>query len=129
MPEFELEESLDRRNGVVPILPAPNRGVPNVHADERVALQQYLAELDVYYQALKVFAEQEPDMVLQQVAAFSGRLCEIRARLQRMGTTRANQLRTREVDPLMEQMDFQFRIASRLLSMREFEFKASGGGV
>lgn len=129
MPEFELEESVGRRNGSVPVLPAPAGGLPNVNGDERILIQQILAELDVYYTAVKEFAEEEPDIVLQQVAAFSGRLCEIRARLQRIGSVRANQLRTREVDPLMEQLDFQFRIASRLISMREFEFKASGGGV
>lgn len=98
-------------------------------ADERVTLQAYLAELDLYYVAVKKFADQEPDEVLQQVAAFSARLCEMRARLQRSGSVKANQMRTREVDPLVEQLDFQFKIASRLLSMREFEFRASGGGT
>lgn len=126
MAEITLEEG--SRNGSVPVLPRPTVGA-GVSGDERSVIQGYIAELDVYYEALKAFAEQEPDMVLQQVAAFSGRLCEIRARLQRIGSTRANQFRTREVDPLMEQLDFQFRIASRQMSFREFEFKASGGGV
>jgi len=127
MAEFQLEESA-ARNGSVPVLPSP-ASVPNVATDERTMLQAWIAELDVYYEAVKSFAEQEPDMVMQQIAAFSGRLCEIRARLQRMGSALANKLRTREVDPLMEQLNFQYQIASRLHSMREFEFKASGGGV
>lgn len=128
MPEFELEEStVVRRNGSVPVLPAPT--LSNVSSDERGLLQAYLSELDVYYEAVKEFHGQEPDIVMQQIAAFSGRLCEIRAKLQRIGSTRANQLRTREVDPLMDQMNFQYTIASRLQSVREHEFKMSGGGV
>lgn len=127
MPEFELEESY-QRGGSVPVLPSPSN-LSLVTGDERVVLQQYLAELDVYYTAIKDFADQEPDVVMQQIAAFSGRLCEIRGRLQRIGSVKANQLRTREVDPMVEQLNFQYGIASRLHSMREFEFKASGGGV
>lgn len=133
MPEFQLEEleADTGRSGNVPVLP-PLGATPMPNAangDERVILQAYIAELDLYYEAVKAFANQEPDEVLQQIAAFTARLCEIRARLQRSGSAIANKLRTREVEPLMEQLDFQFRIGSRLQAIREFDFKASGGGV
>lgn len=130
MATFELEATDMGRSGSIPVLPPVGAlPTPNGAADERVVLQAYLSELDVYYEAVKGFASQEPDEVMQQIAAFSARLCEIRARLQRSGSTLAAKLRTREVEPLMEQCDIQFRIASRLQAIREFDFKASGGGV
>lgn len=127
--ELELQEATGYRNrGQVPVLPpvAP-ASRPAATSDDRTVIQNYLAELDVYYAAIKGFSEQEPDLVMQQVSAYSARLLEIRGMLQRMGSTRASQLRTREVEPMMEQLEFQFKIASRRISDREFDFRLSGG--
>ncbi len=126
--EFVLEESTARRNGQTPVLSRPSAPwAPD--QNERSVLQAYLAELDMYYEAVKGFADEEPDLVLNQIAAFSARLTEIRARLNRSDSAKANQLRIKEIDPLMTQLDFQFRLASRRISSREFEFRLSGGGV
>lgn len=129
MAEFEVVDVSGRT--AAPRLPTPSvtSGSVPVNGDERAALQALRDELDGYYKAVKTFSEQEPDVVLQQIAGYSARLCELRALLQRNGSIKANQFRTREVDPLMEQLDFQFKIASRLLSAREFDFRLSGGGV
>lgn len=125
--ELEVEAANGHRGGQSPVLP-PVASFQQ-HGDERAMLQQFLTELNVYYTAVKLFAEQEPDHVLQQVAAYSARLVEIRATLHRSTSALAQKLRTKEVDPLLEHLDFQFRIASRQQSIREHDFKASGGGV
>lgn len=127
---FLLEEAVipPRPVGQTPVLSRPGTAwAPD--GNERSTLAQYLAELDLYYEAVKTFADDEPDLVLQQIAAFSGRLTEIRARLNRSGSANANQLRIKEIDPLLSHLDFQFRIASRRLSSRDMEFRLSGGGV
>lgn len=121
-PSMSTSAARPPTNGSTPVL-------AQAGADERAVLQRYLKELDEYYVVVKDFHSGEPAEVLQLVAGISGRLCEMRALLQRSGSTLAAKLRTREVEPLMDQLDLQFRIASRLLSVKDFEFRASGGGV
>lgn len=121
MAELTLEESNGYRDGAIPSDPLPASAVPALGPDERVELQAYIAELNVYYTAIKQFHTQEPDEVLQQCSAFLARLTEMRALLQRRGTARANQLRTRELDPLVHDIHKQFDIHSRRLSALELE--------
>lgn len=126
MAEFELEDGAGTRRGSTPVLP-PASGIPGLTLDERSQLQAYLHELDQYYAMIKNFEHEEPDVVLLACSGISARLTEIRAKLQRSGSARATQLRTREIDPLIEEIREQFKIHSRILSAREFDFKLSGG--
>lgn len=127
MAEFQLEES--RHSGMVPVLPKPAAAAARMAEDgnEQAALHAYVCELDVYYQTLKGFFEKEPDEVLVMCSAITARLTEIRALLQRAGSARANQLRTREVDPLIHAVDTQFAIHSRRLSGLELDYRMTRG--
>jgi hypothetical protein len=69
----------------------------------------------------------DPSDVLARISGIAGRLAEIRAQLYRLNTQRCTALRTREVDPLREDLDLQFRIHSRRIALLEWELKLSGG--
>lgn len=96
-------------------------------AEPAAFLDKLRAELDSYYSIVVQYAEMEPDQVLISVSGISGRLMEIRAHLHRSGSARAQKLRTTEIEPLLQHLDSQFRIHSRLLSARELDFRLSGG--
>lgn len=105
------------------VLTAPTNG----HDAERTAMQRFRLELDAYYDDILQYSGMEPDQVLISISGISARLLGIRADLQRSGTARATKFRTSEVDPLLEHLEMQFRIHSRLLSARELDFKMAGG--
>lgn len=96
---------------------------------ELAQLGGFRVELDEYRQAVANFPNAEPSDILVTLSGVSGRLAEIRADLWRSNTQRATALRTREVDPLRDELDFQFRITSRRIALLEWEFKISGGAV
>lgn len=131
MATFECQESgiPAQVNGMTTaVAPRPTNAVP-VPDGERAFLLNCKNEIDTYYKAVKLFHEQEPDEVLRQVSAFTARLLEIRSRLMRSGGVQSTQFRTRELDPLMENLDLQWKLHSRLHSFREFDYKASGGAA
>lgn len=136
MAQFELEEAT-RANGTpvgtgpaaMPLNMAPGRQMVTSDGDERATLSAYAKELDLYYAGCNTFEGMEPDEVMQRIAAMVARLTEIRARLHRLGTTRATQLRTKEVDPLLDSLKLLFSIYSRLLASRQFDFEVTRGAV
>lgn len=83
-------------------------------------------ELDGYYAVILGYESQEPDQVLLSISGILSRLTGMRAQLWRANTGRAQNFRTREVDPLIEGLDMQFKVHSRLISMRELDFKMTG---
>lgn len=89
----------------------------------------YMPELDGMRATVAEFPNMDPADVLMALSGISGRLAEMRAQLQRSNTQRCTSLRTREVDPLREELDLQFRIHSRRIALMEWEMKLSGGAV
>lgn len=87
------------------------------------------AELDDMRARVTGFCDADPADVLATISGIAGRLAEIRAGLLRGNTQRATQLRTREVDPLREDLELQFKIHSRRIALLEWELKLSGGGA
>jgi uncharacterized small protein (DUF1192 family) len=100
-----------------------------VRDDDRQRIALLRRELDEYYQQILGFHMAEPDQVLLAVSGISARLIGIRAEIMRGGTQRANKFRTSELDPLLDHLEQQFRIHSRLLSVRDLDFRMSGGQV
>jgi hypothetical protein len=125
VPEFELQDS--PRNGSTPVLPPVVERPASTPADERVVLTGYLREIDQYYAMVKMFEHQEPDEAILACSGISARLTEMRGLLWRSGSARATQLRTREVDPLLDEVREQFKYHSRLLEFRKFDWQLSGG--
>jgi hypothetical protein len=89
----------------------------------------YMAELDDMRGRIIDFISQDPSDVLADLSAISGRLAEMRAQLYRDNSQRCQSLRTREVDPLREECELQFKIHSRRIALLEWELRMSGGGT
>ena len=92
-------------------------------------VRAFMPELDQMRAQVAQFTEKDPDEVLLTISGLSGRLAEIRAQLQRSNSQRCTALRTREVDPLREELDLQFRVWSRRIALMEWEAKLSGGAI
>jgi hypothetical protein len=106
---------------------APHRvTAPRSEADVVEAIR---AELATYLHDMSAFTGSEPDLVLQRLSAISARATEIRIHLSRSDSRLASKIRVSEIEPLIEECDRQFRIFSRLFSMREFDLKLSGGQI
>jgi hypothetical protein len=96
---------------------------------ERTLVAGYMAELDSMRAAITDFPNRDPGDILATIAGTAGRLAEIRAQLYRNNSGRCAALRTREVDPLREDLDLQFRVWSRKIALLEWELKMSTGAV
>lgn len=114
MPQFTLEESASNGSSAVP-------------GEERTWLSSLREEIDGYVTTLESFATSDPADVLAQIASIHARLVGIRIGLHRSSSQRANAFRTKEVDPLMEAVEFQFKISSRIIALAEQEWKIAGG--
>lgn len=94
---------------------------------DRSWLDDYRQELDGYYGTLQSFATSDPADVLAQISSIHARLVGMRAALVRSTSQRANGFRTREIDPMIEALEFQFKCASRIIALAEQEWKIAGG--
>lgn len=87
------------------------------------------SELDSMRAEVCKFPDQDPADVLATISGIAGRLAEIRVLLYRDNSQRCSQLRLREVDPLREDLDLQFKLHSRRIALMEWELRLSGGGT
>ncbi len=87
------------------------------------------AEVDEYFSLMKRFHEMEPDEIFMKLSSITARAAEIRIALVRRESRRCTALRTKEIDPLIEQVDRQFRMWSRILAVKEIDVRLSGGQV
>jgi hypothetical protein len=110
-------------------LNAPTIDRVNGTGVESVLLATYLPELNQMRATIMSFRDMDPSDVLTEISGISGRLAEMRANLQRSNSQRCTALRTREVDPLREELDLQFRVWSRKIALMEWELRMSGGGI
>lgn len=116
---FELEPS----NGTKP------QERPRVADNEVAMILGFQQELDEARAQVASFGELDSAEVLGMISGIAGRIGEIRAHLYRMNTQRCAALRTREVDPLREDLELQFKVWSRRIAVLEFDWKISGGGT
>jgi hypothetical protein len=86
-------------------------------------------EIDDVYEDMKTFHNREPDEIMRLCRGHSARLSELRLRCQRVEDT-ARQwkaIRTREIEPTLDELRDQWQNASRLHSVREFDWKLESG--
>jgi hypothetical protein len=100
-----------------------------VYPDVGLSISQVRQEIDDAFDDIKTFHTREPDEVFRLVSGHSGRLAELRGRAQRVEDRAAiwKQLRTREIEPALDELNKQFQIASRLLAVRDLDFRMEGG--
>lgn len=86
-------------------------------------------EIDDAFEDMKTFHQLEPDQIMRLAGGQSARLSEIRVRIQRIEDFKREwrNIRTRELEPAIEELANQFTIASRLHSVRELDWKMESG--
>lgn len=111
------------RQGVTPQGLDTSKKYPNIGSIDDVR-----QEIDDAFGDIRLFYQQEPDEVMRLVSGHLARLAEISKEIRRIEST-ARQwkpIRTNELDPTVDELWRQFQIASRLLTVRELDFKVSG---
>lgn len=76
-------------------------------------------EIDLMLRTVRTFWEMEPDQVMRMASAITARCTELLVHLHRAeGKREWSRIRTMQVQPLLAEMDRQFKVASRLLEVR-----------
>lgn len=127
MPVMKLVESPAKgRQEPSKIVQSSQEAAPT-SADRYVAAVE--AEIDGYLGTLRTLAEEPIEEVFLALSSMAARLTEIRVQLVRCDTRRYNALRTRQIDPLLEAIEFQFRVFSRAAAVRKDEMEMSRGQI
>ena len=113
-----LEETPRRPDPVKPTFSS------NEDAD---AITVYRQELDGYYTQMREFNGWLSYEVLQALSAMSARASELRGHLMRNDSRRATGFRTKELDPFLDAVEFQFKVHSRLIAVQQAEWEMSKG--
>ncbi len=92
---------------------------------------QIQAELDGIGLAVRSFALKQPDQVMREVAAYSARLTELVVLLHRVEDRdrQYTQVRTRQVEKWLAELDRQFKIASRIVEVQRQDLALLNGQV
>lgn len=95
------------------------------------SIREVRDEIDTIQRSIKEFHENEPDEVMQHCSAYAARLGEIRTRIFRIEDHLQHwkPIRTQEVVPVIEDLKFQFSIASRLLTQRQHDWDMERGNT
>ncbi len=86
-------------------------------------------EINDAYEDMKTFHNLEPDQVMRMSAGHSARLSELRTRCERIEDYKREwkNIRTRELEPTIDELKYQFSVASRLHSVRELDWRMESG--
>lgn len=86
-------------------------------------------EINDAFADMKTFLNREPDEIMRMTSGHSARLSELRVMCMRIEDfyAPARQLRTRELEPVLEELERQWRNASRLFTVRELDWRMESG--
>lgn len=103
--------------------------VTEVHPVIGGSLESVRKEVDDAFADMKTFLNEEPDRIMRIAGGHSARLSELRVRCMRIEDLRREwrDVRTRELEPCLEELERQYTIASRLHSVRELDWKIEAG--
>src|SRR5882672_2057181 len=78
------------------------------------------AEIDVVIAAMRMFGFKPPDQIMREVAAYGARLVELAILLHRVESLDRTYLRIRtmQIAPIQDELERQFKIASRLIEQQ-----------
>ncbi len=89
----------------------------------------FQSEIDQYYMQMIEFNEIDVRGTMAALAAISSRVSFMRSQIIRSEGRLAKSFRTGQIEPLLEEVDRQFKTWSRYQSVAQMEFDASRGGV
>lgn len=85
-------------------------------------------EVDVMLGSVRQFWSMEPDQRMRLITAMSARCTELCVHLHRLeGRREWRQLRTMQVDRLLNELDRQFKVASREIEVRRQDIELTRG--
>jgi hypothetical protein len=73
------------------------------------------------------FSTSDPGLVMEQISSMAARLIQIRCDVMRTESRHFQAFRTKELDPVLAQVEFQFKIHSRRLSSMTMDWEISRG--
>jgi hypothetical protein len=95
------------------------------------SIDQVRQEVDDAFAQMATFYQLDPDEIMRLVGGHSARLSYLRVRIMRIEDYQRTRLwkdvRVREVEPCLEELEKQWRNASRLHSVRELDWKIESG--
>ena len=100
-----------------------------VYPEVGLSIAGVRTEVDDAFDDIKTFHQREPDEVFRLVSGHSARLAELRGRSYRIEDRAPvwKAIRTREIEPALDELNKQFQIASRLLSVRDLDYRMEAG--
>lgn len=86
------------------------------------------SELDGIVATIRMFHVKQPDLVLRMCSAYTARLSELAVLVNRnLGSNRALlKVRTQQIDKVIEELDRQWKTASRLIEVMRQDIQLSG---
>ena len=99
----------------------------NSHNSNAARVEQWRTEMDGYLDAMVGWATDDPGTVMEQISSIAARLIQIRCDVVRSESRLMQGFRTKELDPVLAQVEFQFKVASRRLSSHSLEWEVARG--
>lgn len=90
-------------------------------------LEQYRSEMDSAYVKMRNFPQAESDEIFKDLAGFTARFSHIRSQIVRVESRNWQNFRTKEVDPFLDECDRQFKIWSRVFSVKTLDWEMTKG--
>lgn len=113
--------------GSLPV--APSLDTSQLIPEMGGSIDSIRVEINDAYADMQSFLQREPDEIMRITSGHSARLSELRVMCMRIEDwyRPARDLRTRELEPTLEELEKQWRNASRLHSVRELDWKMESG--
>ena len=101
----------------------------SVHPTIGGSIESVRGEVDDAFADMKTFHSREPDEIMRLSGGHSARLSELRVKIMRVEDVlpQWRSVRTRDIEPTLEELARQYTIASRLFSVRELDWKMEQG--
>jgi hypothetical protein len=102
-------------------------GLVNSHNSNADFVAKWRNELDGYLDMMQQWSTTDPGVVMAEISSIAARLIQIRCDVVRSESRMMQGFRTKELDPVLAQVDFQFKVASRRLSSHTLDWETSRG--
>lgn len=132
MAEIRMQKSLDPNAGAPVASLHPAMGRPDFDAVFPMiggSVNSIRAEVDDAFADMKTFKDREPDEIMRLAGGHSARLSEIRVKIMRIEDMHPQwrQIRARDLEPTIEELQRQYQIASRLFAVRQLDWAMESG--
>lgn len=84
-------------------------------------------ELFGYLKEIKTFCSRSPDEVFLTISSITARLTELKVQALMEGSHKANSVLSKQITPILEELERQFRVHSRLQSVRQQDWDIAKG--